>query len=159
MLDNVWILFCAILVLLMQAGFLSLETGFSRNKNFLNVAMKNMADIVVTIVLFWAIGFAVMFGPSIGGWFAISEPAAGLVPKDRLAAILIFEALFCGTATTIISGAVAERLKFSAYLMMAAIMAVILFPLMGHWVWNSHVSAHSRGWLEGLGWHCQRKLA
>jgi Amt family ammonium transporter len=151
MLDIFWIIFCTTLVLLMQAGFLSLEIGFSRSKNMLNVAMKNMADIILTIVLFWAVGFMIMFGPSIDGWLAFSDPVIDAALNDRLAAILIFEALFCGTATTIVSGAVAERLRFPAYLIVAALMAVFLFPLMGHWVWNSQVSATSQGWLERLG--------
>jgi len=151
MLDIFWIIFCTTLVLLMQAGFLSLEIGFSRSKNMLNVAMKNMADIILTIVLFWAVGFMIMFGPSTSGWLALSEPVNLAISNDRLSAILIFEALFCGTATTIVSGAVAERLKFPAYLLVAALMAIFLFPLMGHWAWNSQVSASSQGWLEGLG--------
>ena len=114
-LDTFWLLICAILVFLMQAGFMCLETGLSRNKNSINVALKNVTDFGISVVTFWAFGFALMYGTSVSGLFGNSfyfftTKVAGYQTY------FVFQAMFVATAATIVSGAVAERLKFFSYL-------------------------------------------
>ena len=147
-LELVVILMSAAMVLLMQAGFCLLESGMSRAKHSINVAIKNLADFCVSGLLFWMVGFGVMFGLSHGGWigtthFAVSEGASTL-------AFLAFQLVFCGTATTIVSGAVAERMRFGAYLFVAATMAIVIYPIFGHWAWGGLLGG-SKGWLAELG--------
>ncbi len=112
--DILWITVCAGLVFLMQAGFLCLETGLTRSKNNINVAIKNLSDLGISIVSFWAFGFAIMFGASHSGWFGSTDfmPDLGQVGMWTVS-FLLYEAMFCGTAVTIISGAIAERMRFS----------------------------------------------
>ena len=113
MIDQLWILLCSGLVFLMQAGFMCLESGLTRAKNSINVAVKNIADFGISVALFWVSGYGVMFGISQGGWFGISEFLVSTqVESSSAIAFFLYQAMFCGTATTIISGAVAERLKF-----------------------------------------------
>ncbi|MEM8642195.1 MAG: ammonium transporter [Cyanobacteria bacterium P01_G01_bin.54] len=146
MLDTLWILLCTGLVFLMQAGFMCLESGLTRSKNSINVAVKNIADFGLSVALFWALGYGVMFGSSWLGWLGTSDflPNRDDGPQ---ALLFLFQAMFCGTATTIISGALAERLKFTAYLAIAAWVSGLIYPLFGHWAWNAG------GWLAQLGFH------
>lgn len=148
--DVAWILVAAALVMFMQAGFSSLESGLVRSKNSINVAAKNFADFCLTTAVFWAFGFALMFGDTIGGWFGSS----GLFFSDTTSALLmaffIFQIGFAGTATTIMSGAVAERMRFSGYLIMALVMSAVIYPVYGHWAWGS-LAGGEGGWLEDLG--------
>lgn len=146
MLNLLWMLLCAGLVFLMQAGFMCLESGLTRAKNSINVAVKNFADFGISVALFWTFGYGIMFGTSQAGWFGTSDffPSAQ-ADRSSTIAFFIFQAMFCGTATTIISGAVAERLKFSAYIIIAILVSGIIYPLFGHWVWND------AGWLKQLG--------
>jgi len=150
-LDVMWIVVAASLVMLMQAGFMCLETGMTRSKNAINVAMKNVADFVVAVIVFWAIGFGLMFGDSLGGWIGTSR---FLVPADAgayLLAFLFFQTVFCSTSVTIISGAVAERMGFAAYLFTSAVMAGLTYPLFGHWAWGGSEAGHATGWLAQAG--------
>ena len=149
-LDVAWILISAALVMFMQAGFSSLETGLVRTKNSINVAAKNFADFCLTTAVFWAFGFAVMFGDTVGGWFGSSGAFFSDATSPFLLAFLIFQIGFAGTATTIMSGAVSERMRFSGYLLMAAVMSVVIYPVFGHWAWGS-LAGGEGGWLEGLG--------
>lgn len=137
---------CIALVMLMQAGFLCLETGLTRSKNNINVAVKNLADLGLSVLLFWAIGFGLIFGSSSGGWFGGTDFFSDLtsMPGQHTATFL-FQALFCGAAVTIMSGAVAERLRFVWYLAIAAGLAGLVYPLLAHWIWNED------GWLADLG--------
>ncbi|MCK7501766.1 MAG: hypothetical protein MZW92_76035 [Comamonadaceae bacterium] len=110
---------CAALVFLMQAGFLCLESGLTRNKNSINVAAKNVADFAVAALLFWLVGFGLMFGPTWSGLDrqrTVRRRSTRLPPDARLLAFLLFQVMFCATATTIVAGAVAERMRFGAYL-------------------------------------------
>ncbi|MCC9599639.1 ammonium transporter [Stieleria sp. JC731] len=148
--DLVWVLICTGQVLMMQAGFCLLESGFSRAKNSINVAAKNLADICVAMLCFWIVGFGLMFGQSNQGWFGTTEfcfEAGGA----RLTAFFLFQAAFCGTATTIISGAVAERMRFRAYLFVSVFVSAIIYPICGHWAWGGIFSGQSIGWLAELG--------
>ncbi|MDJ0680264.1 MAG: ammonium transporter [Xenococcaceae cyanobacterium MO_167.B52] len=146
MIDQLWVLLCSGLVFLMQAGFMCLESGLTRAKNSINVAVKNIADFGISVALFWAFGYGIMFGISQAGWIGTSNffPSA----QEEQSSVIVFflyQAMFCGTATTIISGAVAERLKFSAYLIIATLVSGMIYPILGHWAWND------AGWLKQLG--------
>ncbi len=149
-LDIAWILVAAALVMFMQAGFSSLESGSVRTKNSINVAAKNFADFSLTAAVFWAFGFALMFGDSVGGWFGFSDFFLPETAGPFLMAFFIFQIGFAGTATTIMSGAVAERMKFSGYLIMALVMSALIYPVYGHWAWGS-LAGGEAGWLESRG--------
>ena len=151
MLDNVWLLLCAGLVFLMQAGFMCLESGLTRAKNNINVAVKNLADFGVSVLLFWMFGYALMFGLSQQGWLGSSEFFPAFEDRPDRAVFFLFQGMFCGTATTIISGAVAERLTFRSYLAIAALVSGLIYPLFGHWAWNGLANEGSGGWLSTLG--------
>lgn len=156
--DNLWILVSAGLVFIMQAGFLCLESGLTRSKNNINVAMKNLVDFGITTVLYWLFGFALMFGPTLGGWlggaefmgfapdFAPSDPAN----VDTLV-FLVFQVMFCGTAVTIISGAVAERLAFRSYIIITILISGWVYPVFGHWAWAGLADGLREGWLRDTG--------
>ncbi|MEZ0151686.1 MAG: ammonium transporter [Candidatus Reddybacter sp.] len=146
--DTLWITIAAILVFIMQAGFLCLESGLVRSKNSINVAAKNISDFIVSGTLFWAAGFALMFGDSIGGWFGSSYFFVGDDANPRLISIFLFHMMFCGTAATLVSGAVAERMNYLGYLVCTIIIALLLYPLAGHWVWAGAISGTPTGWLE-----------
>lgn len=147
-LDTVWVLLGAMLVFLMQLGFSMVESGFARCKNTANILMKNLIDISVGSILFWLIGFGLLFGTDIGGF--IGRPAAlDAMPWDGdvpIAAFLVFQTMFCATAATIVSGAVAERTKFHAYLFYCVLISALIYPISAHWTWGG-------GWLEGMGFH------
>lgn len=143
-LDLLWILLSAFLVFLMQLGFAYIETGTVRTKNTINVAMKNLIDTVFSIIFFWLIGFGIMFGTDSHGLFGIDKFIIdGLNVEDN--GIFFFQAMFAATAITIISGAVAERIKFNGYIVVAIIVSAIIYPVFGHWAWNEN------GWLNDLG--------
>lgn len=140
-----WVLLCSFLVAIMQAGFACLETGFVRSKNNVNVAVKNLMDFCLSSILFTIIGFGLMFGESkIGMIGEFSYIKISGMTIDQVT-FYIFQLMFAGTAATIISGAVAERMKFSGYILVTCIMAVAIYPVCGHWIWNS------TGWLNRFG--------
>jgi Amt family ammonium transporter len=150
--DYVWTLVAAALVFFMQAGFAMVETGFTRAKNAVNIMMKNLMDFSIGSLAFWAIGFALMFGASSTGWFGtsgffLSDFKAGGDPW--VLAFWMFQVVFCATAATIVSGAMAERTKFSGYLIYSAVLSAIIYPVFGSWAWGSLYKGE--GWLEGLG--------
>jgi len=147
--DIVWILICAGLVMFMQAGFSSLESGMVRTKNSINVAGKNFADFCLTTGVFWVIGFAIMFGASVGGLFGSSDFFFS-ESTPFLMAFFIFQIGFAGTSTTIMSGAVAERMRFSSYLIAAFVFSLAIYPIFGHWAWGS-LAGGDPGWLEEIG--------
>lgn len=145
----VWTLVCAALVLLMQAGFCMLESGLSRSKHSINVAIKNLADLCVSSIAFWMIGFGVMFGVSQEGWFGTSHFA--IADDPAMMTFALFQIVFCGTATTIVSGAVAERMKFGSYLVVCSFIAVFIYPIFGHWAWGGIIPNTGLGWLAQIG--------
>ena len=152
-LDTFWLLICAILVFLMQSGFMCLESGLSRNKNSINVALKNITDFGIAVVTFWAFGFALMYGTSIMGLFGnrfyfFTTHVAGYQTY------FVFQAMFVATAATIISGAVAERLKFLSYVIITFVTSGFLYPIVGHWTWafNFDNPAEKFGWLGKMGY-------
>lgn len=146
-----WLLLCAVIVLLMQAGFMCVESGLVREKNSISVAVKNIADLLVSVASFWLVGFSLMFGSTVLGLYGVGRWAPNFDSSDSLAAFFLFQAMFCGTATTIVSGAVAERMRFYGYLISCVCISALIYPLVGHWVWASAIDVRSVGWLEGFG--------
>ena len=140
--NTVWILLGAALVFFMQAGFAMVETGFTRAKNAGNIIMKNLMDFSCGAPVFWIIGFGLMFGGTgkfIGGLDLFTNAGGDF-------ATLIFQTVFCATAATIVSGAMAERTKFKSYLVYSIIISAFIYPISGHWIWGG-------GWLSQLGFH------
>ena len=150
-LDVAWLILCAALVMLMQAGFCCLESGLVRSKNSINVAFKNFVDFLLSSAIFWVFGFALMFGASQAGFIGTVGFFFGGEGTPWLLAFFVFQMMFCGTATTIISGAVAERMRFSGYLIVATIVAGLIYPFVGHWVWGGAESGTASGWLGAMG--------
>lgn len=142
--DLLWIVVCSFLVFLMQFGFSLVETGAVRSKNTINVAMKNLIDTVFSIIFFWIIGFGIMFGTDSFGLFGTDN---FLIDGKNLNinGFFFFQAMFAATAITIVSGAVAERIKFNGYIVVAIIVSALIYPLFGHWAWNEN------GWLAKMG--------
>lgn len=149
--DYVWTMVAAALVFFMQAGFAMVEAGFTRAKNAINIMMKNLMDFSMGTLAFWAIGFGLMFGAS-SGWigtsgFFLSDFKVGGDPW--VLAFWMFQVVFAATASTIVSGAMAERTKFSGYLCYSIIVCGVIYPIFGSWAWGS--LHNGSGWLEGLG--------
>jgi Amt family ammonium transporter len=136
----------------MQAGFLCLESGMTRSKNSINVAIKNHADFCLSTLVFWAVGFGLMFGLSYQGWIGLDLFVLDFTTTTpSLAVFFLFQVMFCGAAVTILSGIVAERMKFGAYLFVAFVVAGILYPIAGHWSWAGIGGSGGSGWLAQLG--------
>ena len=149
--NTTWVLIAAALVFFMQAGFAMVEAGFTRAKNSGNIIMKNLMDFCIGTPLFWLVGFGIMFGSSSGFFGGIDLFTRGdyssILPEGvTFFAYFIFQTVFCATSATIVSGARAERTKFSAYCIYSAIISLIIYPLSGHWIWGG-------GWLSQLGFH------
>ena len=134
--DTLWVIDCAILVFIMQAGFMCMETGLSRHKNSINVALKNAADFGVAVVIFWIFGFGLMFGKSYNGYFG-TDLFFFKTDQAEYMTYFVFQAMFVATAATIVSGAIAERMKFNGYLIITIIATGIIYPIVGHWAWSS----------------------
>jgi len=139
--DSLWVVIAGILVMFMQPGFMLVETGFTRSKNSVNIVMKNFMDFSVGAITYWAFGFALAYGgTTIGGFLAYGN---FFLEGDSLT--YFFQVVFAATAATIVSGAVAERTKFSAYLMFQPFICGLIYPVVTHWVWSG------QGWLGDLG--------
>lgn len=149
-----WTLGAAFLVFFMQAGFALVEAGFVRAKNVCNIIMKNTMDFSIGAVAFFLIGFGLMFGATSNGW--IGGSLFGLSPTDEvheawLYAFFVFQVVFAATAATIVSGAMAERTKFTGYLCYSVFICVLIYPVFGKWAWGSLLLESGAGWLEGRG--------
>ncbi|GGZ84246.1 ammonium transporter [Algibacter mikhailovii] len=131
-----WMLISGILVFLMQAGFTLVESGMTRSKNVVNIAMKNVLDIAVGSLVFWFVGYSLMYGESASGWIGWSGFMFNQGPAD-----LFFQTVFCATAATIVSGAIAGRTKYTTYIIFSVILTAIIYPIAGGWEWNG-------GWLN-----------
>ncbi|MEP0901791.1 ammonium transporter [Leptolyngbya subtilissima] len=155
-LNNIWVLVCSFLVIFMNAGFAMVETGFCRQKNAVNVLTKNLIVFALATLAFWFIGFSLMFGANGNGWVGWGSFFLGGAPelyglgpdginltKDTF---FLFQVAFAGTAATIVSGAVAERIKFVDFLIFSVLLTAIAYPITGHWLWGG-------GWLADLGFH------
>ncbi len=149
--DILWVVIAAAFVMLMQGGFTLLETGMVRAKNSINVATKNFVDFCVSAVIFWLFGFAIMFGASASGLFGTSGFLFGNSVPPYLMAFFLFQLVFAGTATTIVSGAVAERMTFIGYLIVTIVIGSLIYPVVGHWIWGGLVEGEATGWLARRG--------
>ncbi|MBK6282011.1 MAG: ammonium transporter [Draconibacterium sp.] len=143
--DTVWVLVTAALVFFMQAGFALVEAGFTRAKNTVNILYKNLMDFAVGSIIFWVLGFGLMFGTDISGIIGTPDLFfkngwTGGIPAE---AFLIFQTVFAATAATIVSGAMAERTEFKSYLLFSLIISAVIYPVSGHWIWGG-------GWLSQL---------
>ncbi len=145
--DTLWVLLGTVLVFFMQAGFAMVETGFTRAKNAGNIIMKNLMDFALGTLTFWFIGFGLMYngdGAIVGNFdFFIRNNYDSSIPT---AAFVIFQTVFCATAATIVSGAMAERTKFSSYCIYSIIISTLIYPVSGHWIWGG-------GFLAQMGFH------
>ncbi|MDN3449054.1 ammonium transporter [Planococcus sp. APC 3906] len=139
--DMLWVMIGTILVFFMHAGFAMLETGFTRSKNTLNILMKNLITVGLGSILYFFVGFALMFGTSAFGM--IGTDGFLLAGREDIG-FFVFQAVFAATCATIISGAVAERMKLSSYIMLTIAMTAVIYPIVGHWVWGG-------GWLSQIG--------
>ena len=132
---TLWMLIAGILVFFMQAGFTLVESGMTRSKNAVNIAMKNLLDIAVGSLTYWFVGYSLMYGDTTNGWFFWS----GIMQGEG--ADLFFQTMFAATAATIVSGAIAGRTKYSTYIIFSIVMTAIIYPIAGGWEWNG-------GWLN-----------
>ena len=154
LLDTIWVLVAAILVIFMNAGFGMLETGFCRQKNAVNILSKNLIVFALATIAYWIFGFSFMFGNGnpiigLGGWFLSGEAAAyGLAPFPEglpVSVFFLFQVAFAGTAATIVSGAVAERITFRSFMIFSFLLVAFGYSITGHWVWSAN------GWLGNMG--------
>lgn len=150
--DTIWTLLGAALVFFMQAGFAMVEAGLTRAKNAGNIVMKNVMDYALGTLVYWFIGFSIMFGVSIAGFIGeanillLSGSPMEMPANIPPAAYLIFQTVFCATSATIVSGAMAERTKFSSYCLYSLLISAFIYPISGHWIWGG-------GWLAQMGFH------
>ena len=149
--NTTWVLVGAALVFFMQAGFCILESGLTRAKNAGNIIMKNLMDFCIGTPIYWLVGFGIMFGTTstvFGGFdfFTTGDYSAVLPDGVPFYAFFIFQTVFCATAATIVSGAMAERTDFRAYCIYSAVISLIVYPVSGHWIWGG-------GWLAEMGFH------
>jgi len=147
--DMMWTLIAAFLVFFMQAGFAMVEAGFTRAKNSVNILMKNLMDFSLGSVIYFIVGFGIMFGATKGGLFGstnffLSELVSGGVADYGMLTSLLFQTVFAATAATIVSGAMAERTQFRSYLIYTVFITAFIYPVVGHWIWGG-------GWLSELG--------
>lgn len=147
-LDSVWVILGGILVFFMQAGFALIESGSVRSKNTVNVLMKNYMDACLGGLVFWLVGFGLMFGVNHSGFLGLSHFAPDQL-DDWHWNLLFFQMMFAATATTIASGAMAERIHFVAYVVSAAVVSGLIYPIFGSWAWGSLFGGE--GWLKALG--------
>ena len=151
--NTIWVLLGAALVFFMQAGFAMVETGFTRAKNAGNIIMKNLMDFCIGTPTFWIVGFGIMFGAGngffgkIGGIATEANYGSAMLPDGvPFWAFLIFQTVFCATSATIVSGAMAERTKFSSYCIYSFLISLIVYPVSGHWIWGG-------GFISQMGFH------
>lgn len=151
--NTIWVLLGAALVFFMQAGFAMVETGFTRAKNAGNIIMKNLMDFCIGTPTFWIVGFGIMFGAGngffgrIGGIASEANYGSSMLPDGvPFWAFLIFQTVFCATSATIVSGAMAERTKFSSYCIYSFLISLIVYPVSGHWIWGG-------GFISQMGFH------
>ena len=149
-LNTAWLMICAALIFFMQAGFAMLESGLVRSKNSVNVIMKNYIDMAFGAIAFWVVGFGLMFGNNPSGWFGTNNfMPSNLGTWDY--SFLLFQMMFAATAATIVSGALAERIRYWPYIICAVIISAFIYPVFGSWAWGSFFG-DTEGWLRRLGY-------
>ncbi len=147
--NTLWTCIAAFLVFFMQAGFAMVEAGFTRAKNACNIIMKNLMDFSIGSLTFWLLGFGLMFGATTTGWFGTTNFFYDAGGNNFNWAFLIFQTVFCATAATVVSGAMAERTRFYSYLIYTVLITVIVYPIFGSWAWGGLFDGG--GWLEEAG--------
>ncbi|HNX26024.1 MAG TPA: ammonium transporter [Phycisphaerae bacterium] len=153
-LNIVWTCVAAFLVFFMQAGFACVETGFTRAKNAVNIMMKNLMDFVAATLVFFLVGFGLMFGKSNGFFGTTLFGMSGVEPGDSWDwTFLMFQTVFAGTSATIVSGAMAERTKFVGYLIYSAFISLLIYPIFGSWAWGNLLITDNCSWLANMGFH------
>ncbi|MEM7784361.1 MAG: ammonium transporter [Planctomycetota bacterium] len=145
-----FVLICSACVFLMQAGFCLLESGLVRTKNSINVAVKNIVDCAIAVLMFTTIGFTCMFGDSFWGFIG-TEAGDKYLSDPKLLTFFLYQLVFCSTAATIVSGAVAERIKLGIYAIISLVLAGFVYPIFGHWAWGGTIPGTQPGWLAELG--------
>lgn len=150
--DNLFLLLAAVLVIFMQAGFAILESGLNHSKNTVNILMKNVMDFAIGVLLYFFIGYGIMYGDG-NGYFAFDGPVSFDASEQTIAAgelttmvDFLFQAAFAATAATIVSGAVAGRMKFAAYMIYTVVLTGVIYPISGYWKWGG-------GWLDAMGFY------
>ncbi len=160
LLNWLWVTVAAALVFFMQAGFAMVESGMTRSKNSINVAVKNLTDLGVSLLVFWLFGFALMFGTSRSGLIGTTlfapdfSASASTLSAGTLAVFFLFQAMFCSTSATIVSGAVAERMRYSGYIVSTFFLSAVIYPVFGHWAWGGlggELISGGAGWLSSIG--------
>ncbi len=146
-----WLTICAALVISMQGGFCCRESGLVRSKNSISVAIKNLIDFCITSIIYFAFGFAIMHGASAYGIIGTTGYLLGDSLDPMVLAFFLFQVTICGVASTIVSGALAERMKFGACIIVCVLVAGIIYPVFGHWVWSTNEVGSPAGWLGRLG--------
>lgn len=150
--NALWMILSSFLVFLMQAGFLCVEAGLTRRKNSINVAIKNITDLGISVIIFWAFDYSFMFGSPIDGWPLSTAMFPDVGNMDIEATVFfLFHAMFCSTSVTILSGAVAERMTFRGYLFITGLVSGLLYPVFGRWAWNGLNQDALTGWLGQQG--------
>ena len=146
-----WMIIAAFMVFMMQAGFLMIEAGSVRAKNSVNVAQKNVSDMIICVVCYSLVGFGVMYGTTMGGYFGLGGVKAALEDVGGWPTLLIFNLAFCSVAATIVSGAIAERMRIGAYFLSTVFIALLVYPVFGHWVWGDTILTSNLAFLANLG--------
>src|SRR5579859_4086620 len=152
--DTLWVIIASGMVFFMQLGFLCLEIGLVQAKNAIDTAVKNVADFVITSLVFFAVGFGLMFGHSWNGLFGTSDfLLAGTDPNATFlgTAFIFMQLCFAGCAVTIIAGGTAERSDFTTHLLISVVIAAVIYPVFGHWAWGNLFYSEPNGWLVKLG--------
>ena len=148
---SMWMIIAAFMVFFMQAGFLMIEAGSVRAKNSVNVAQKNVSDMIICVIAYSLVGFGLMYGVTIGGYIGTGGVKSALQEVGGWPTLLIFNLAFCSVVATIVSGAVAERMRIGAYLISTALIAVFVYPVFGHWVWGNTIISSNLAFLANLG--------
>ena len=149
--DLLWVTISAGLVFFMQVGFLCLESGLVRSKNSINVAAKNITDFTISCSIFGTVGFGVMFGASHWGIIGTSHFFVSDQLTPEVVTFFMFQMMFCGTAATLVSGAVAERMNYFGYMLATILITLFIYPVVGHWIWGGVLNGEPTGWLEKIG--------
>ena len=148
---SMWMIIAAVFVFLMQAGFLMIEAGSVRSKNSINVAQKNVSDMIICVLCYSLIGFGLMYGTTIGGYIGTGGVKEALEEVGGWPTLLIFNLAFCSVVATIVSGAVAERMRIGAYLVSTGFIAIVVYPVFGHWVWGNTILTSNLAVLANMG--------
>ena len=148
--NDSWMVIAAFLVFLMQAGFLLIEAGSVRSKNSINVAQKNVSDLIICIMCYSLIGFSLMYGLSIGGFIGMGSVKTALENQGDWPELLIYNLAFCSVMATIVSGAIAERMRVGAYFFSTIMIASLVYPVFGHWTWGNTIITSNLAFLANL---------